>query len=226
MGNVPNEHLEFICPTGVISSGVFVCPLAKSTITTMNNGNLKEYLKEKYPNDQYKYPNGTLGFKCIKSRGPHAWLIRIYPPLSNSDIEGLITKLGLGLPKEYVKFLCRCNGLKIGLDYGISFFGYAETLHRDIESPQPLDVFRANKEYLDQSKHLLVIGYYLEDGSSLVLNLLNGQLFLTDEKYFNVKKSWTDLDAFFEEEDLSEMLELFNADGDLRDEGTTTLPSF
>ena len=170
--------------------------------------------------------NGTLLIGKAPHIAPKAWLHSIYPGLKEKQIELLKTQLGRDIPNDYLEFLKISNGIKL-FTTTFCLDGFRSNYQRTIEdSRQPFDILIKN--VMERSLHirssLFCIGGYDWDGSSLYIDERTNRVVLLDgDDEGHTIYEWDNFEVMFESE-VSRLITLFDKNGVVLDEDSSTLP--
>lgn len=156
---------------------------------------------------------------------PNAWLHKSYEPLSEEEIVELEKRLVTEIPYPYKQFLREANGCKI-FNTTLSLDGYRRNYDRDEESVwQPFDIVLPNidERITDAHDSIFFIGGYDWDGSVVYIDKITNQVLRCSREGVKPLNKWNNLQCFLEEE-ITRLIELFDAKGKEIDDDVPTTP--
>jgi hypothetical protein len=168
--------------------------------------------------------NGTILICKVPHIGPEAWFHIIYPKIKKHQIEEIEKEISQSLPEDFKAFLLTTNGINTFSD-NISIYGKRTSYVRlGDEAIQPYDLadhHNESKRYFPE--HYLIIGSYGWDGTNIVYDLQNSQIYRC-ERYSSRKLNvWENLEIFLKEE-IIRLTKLFDENGIEYDKDAPTTP--
>lgn len=172
---------------------------------------------------EIKLDDGTLLIGKAQHIAPKAWLHSIYPPLVDSEIEGLERKLGAKIPENYRVFLKESNGLKL-FNTTFCLDGLRKNYRRaEQEVWQPFDICIPNVSERPQNakSSFFFIGGYDWDGSLLFTD--GGKVFLCNREDAKPLYEWSSFEEMLSSE-IKRLMTLFDKNGKALNADHSTLP--
>ncbi|HXJ61224.1 MAG TPA: SMI1/KNR4 family protein [Verrucomicrobiae bacterium] len=118
-------------------------------------------------------PNGTQLIGRVPHVAPNAWLHELFPPISDTRIDGVQSEIGMLIPEAFRDFLSLGNGIRL-FSGSVSIYGVRENYERGEDAVwQPFDLVAPNTvERLRDAKnsYLFVGGYPEGRGSYLYIS--------------------------------------------------------
>lgn len=167
--------------------------------------------------------NGVKLIGHVPHIAPQAWLHKIYPPITQIEIDILESKIGIKINDTLKGFFLKMNGIKLFGDT-LAIYGYIEIISRDIENPKPYSIINLNTiERLPKiDKDILFIGGYDWDGSLLYTNK-SEKVFRCSTDNINPLNEW---DSFWDMlySEIVRISTLFSLDGKELNSNVPTIP--
>jgi hypothetical protein len=170
--------------------------------------------------------NGAILIGKAPFLGEEAWLNKIYPTLTTTEINELEISLKRKLPAEFKHFLAHfSNGLNI-LSSTLSIYGLRKQLGRSVEaSRQPYSILPPNQleKPTNAKDSFLFIGAYNWDGSLLYIDLETNNVHCCKREDATSRICWNSLTEVLISE-INRLYQLVDEQGKEINEDLKTIP--
>lgn len=172
-----------------------------------------------------EYENGTIEYGHVPHFAPQAYLINVYSPINNVELQTLQDELKRNIPEQYNSFLTEIsNGLCLFLYFNL--YGHISSLDRSPDAPPqafPLDIPNIYERPKNSKDSYFYIGGYRYDGSKLYIDELTGKVHYCKRRDATSLFSWDSFDEMLLSE-TKRLFKLFDDKGIMLVSSNETLP--
>ena len=170
-------------------------------------------------------PNGTRLIGHTPHVAPEAFFHVIFPPLTHKEIDELESSLGRLLPIQLIELYQTTNGLSL-FSYSLHIDGLrCNYIRSGDEAWQPFSIMTANltERPRDAEPTQVFFGGYKSDGSALMMQPPEDEVFRCERRSSKVLNRWSSFDNFLVSE-VRRLEKLFDDSGHSRNPKLPTTP--